>query len=135
MLGDGKLDSLDTRLEQFKLNNATNQNELLVFILDPYSQQRMSNRPQAILREYSQLLDDYKALKRSHGENGKSMKNGDVESNHKTRNPYVLVLIDGNGYIVISPLAFQARSLANLPSSMTSWSAKRRKAECAQPAC
>jgi hypothetical protein len=31
MLADGKIDSLDTHLEQFKLNNQTAQNDLQVY--------------------------------------------------------------------------------------------------------
>ncbi|KAF2642823.1 hypothetical protein P280DRAFT_468135 [Massarina eburnea CBS 473.64] len=84
MLGDAKLDSLDTRLEQFKLNNAANQNDL-----------------QTILKEYSQLLDDYKTLKIAYDAKGNGLKVEELEaiSNIKHRNPYILVLVDGNGYV------------------------------------
>ncbi|KAF1956895.1 hypothetical protein CC80DRAFT_534884 [Byssothecium circinans] len=81
MLGDGKLDSLDTRLEQYKLNNTANQNEL-----------------QTILKEYSQLLDSYKTLKLAHDGRINGVK---VEDALKVnpRSEYILVLVDGNGYI------------------------------------
>ncbi|KAF2652677.1 hypothetical protein K491DRAFT_695392 [Lophiostoma macrostomum CBS 122681] len=85
MLADGKIDSLDTHLEQFKLNNQTNQNDL-----------------QIVLKEYSQLLDDYKTLKQAYIDKGTGVQRGpliDVEDPQGARNPYVLVLIDGNSYI------------------------------------
>ncbi|KAF2261939.1 hypothetical protein CC78DRAFT_421159, partial [Lojkania enalia] len=85
MLSDGKIDSLDTRLEQFRLNNQANQNEL-----------------QVVLKEYSQLLEGYKSLKNAC--EGKAINGGtnvDKSATDKPRNPYVLVLIDGNGYILV----------------------------------
>ncbi|KAH7346028.1 hypothetical protein BKA66DRAFT_433485 [Pyrenochaeta sp. MPI-SDFR-AT-0127] len=84
MLADGKINSMDTHLEEFKLKDHTRQNDL-----------------QNLLKEYGQLLDDYKVLKRVFEE--KSTKNGTAYktgfSIDKARNAYVLVLIDGNGYI------------------------------------
>ncbi|KAF2116207.1 hypothetical protein BDV96DRAFT_573557 [Lophiotrema nucula] len=88
LLADGKVDSLDTHLEQFKLNNETNQNEL-----------------QVLLKEYGQLLDDYKILRKAYQQKGTGVAvplitNGvSSPTQEKPRNPYVLVLIDGNGYI------------------------------------
>ncbi|KAH7068645.1 hypothetical protein FB567DRAFT_482944 [Paraphoma chrysanthemicola] len=88
MLADGKIDSLDTHLEQFKLNNQTAQSDL-----------------QNLLREYGQLLNDYKDLKKTL-ESKKSnagarapAKSAATVAAGKARNPYVLVLIDGDGYI------------------------------------
>ncbi|KAF1967128.1 hypothetical protein BU23DRAFT_543353 [Bimuria novae-zelandiae CBS 107.79] len=87
MLGAAKLDSLDTRLEQFKLSNQNSQHEL-----------------QTLLKEYSQLLEDYKVL--WNAKIREASKSNSVSSNassspvlEKPRNPYVLVLIDGNGYV------------------------------------
>ncbi|KAH7135903.1 hypothetical protein B0J11DRAFT_519510 [Dendryphion nanum] len=80
MLGDGNIDSLDTHLEQFKLNNSTNQNDL-----------------QTILREYTQLLHDYKNLKKSREQDNRKSSSPSLGSNDGKK-PYVSVLIDGNGY-------------------------------------
>ncbi|KAF1833744.1 hypothetical protein BDW02DRAFT_569726 [Decorospora gaudefroyi] len=89
MLADGKIDSLDTHLEQFKLNDQTRQVDL-----------------QNLLKEYSQLLDDYKVLKKAYED--KDVKGGSkaiatptvpMLAAAKPRNPYVLVLVDGNDYI------------------------------------
>jgi hypothetical protein len=51
-----------------------------------------------LIKDYNQLLEDYKALKKSQEING--VRNGDNRSIDSARNPYVLMLIDGNGYIV-----------------------------------
>ncbi|KAF2193391.1 hypothetical protein K469DRAFT_712146 [Zopfia rhizophila CBS 207.26] len=84
MLGDGEVDSFDTHLERFKLINQSNQHEL-----------------QDLLKEYTQVLEKYKDLKNSYNElkDAKEVKKAEKVSNGKARNPYVLVLIDGNGYI------------------------------------
>ncbi|KAJ4359739.1 uncharacterized protein N0V89_000295 [Didymosphaeria variabile] len=89
MLGDAKLNSLDTRLEQFKLSNANSQQEL-----------------QTLLKEYSQLLEDYKALKSyklPEQPKANSVSSASTPVIEKPRNPYVLVLVDGNGYVVSAP--------------------------------
>ncbi|KAF2734279.1 hypothetical protein EJ04DRAFT_577050 [Polyplosphaeria fusca] len=93
LLSESKVDSLDTHLEQFKLNYQNNQNDL-----------------QVILREYSQLLEDYKALRTSYqGKNGISSSstpiNGEAAARETIRNPYILVLVDGNGYVFNDELA------------------------------
>jgi hypothetical protein len=106
MLADGKIDSLDTHLEQFKLNNRTAQSDLQVY--SPFDIENRSSltTTQNLLREYGQLLDDYKDLKKAFETKGsKSVakatpKSSAAASTEKSRNPYVLVLIDGNGYIV-----------------------------------
>ena len=58
---------------------------------------------QIVLKEYSQLLEDYKALKQAY--NDKGAEGGPLISIEEpvpqdSRNPYVLVLVDGNSYIV-----------------------------------
>lgn len=102
MLGSGKLNSLDTRLEQFKLNNTTNQNELQVrHHMTTYCRfTKLTNLAQIVLKEYSQLLEDYRTLKDAFKEQGRGEQFGKIEINEKARNPYVLVLIDGDGYVV-----------------------------------
>ncbi|RYN41530.1 hypothetical protein AA0112_g2417 [Alternaria arborescens] len=89
MLADGKIDSLDTHLEQFKLNDQNRQIDLT-----------------NLLREYGQLLDEYKELKKAYEEKGRSnvvkpaaAGASTVTAAIKPQNPYVLVLIDGNNYI------------------------------------
>ncbi|KAF2130218.1 hypothetical protein P153DRAFT_313837 [Dothidotthia symphoricarpi CBS 119687] len=80
MLADGKIDSLDTRLEQFKLNNQSTQSNL-----------------QNLLRDHGQLLSDYKSLRAAFEEQGSR---GAVKHSSITaHNSYVLMLVDGNGYI------------------------------------
>ncbi|KAL5422498.1 hypothetical protein PMIN04_004640 [Paraphaeosphaeria minitans] len=85
MLGDAKLNSLDTRLEQFKLSNASTQQEL-----------------QNLLKEHTQLLEDYKVLK-THKVTEQAHANGVSSAstlvNEKPRNTYAPVLVDGNGYV------------------------------------
>lgn len=76
MLGENRIDLLDTRLDQFRIQNQTNQIDL-----------------QTILKEYGQLLEDYRGLKKSIDENNHSIPNKDG------RKPYVVLLVDGNGYI------------------------------------
>ncbi|EDU41015.1 conserved hypothetical protein [Pyrenophora tritici-repentis Pt-1C-BFP] len=83
------INSLDTRLEQFKLNDQTRHVDLT-----------------NLLKEYGQLLDEYKTLKNAY-ENSSSRGTtspGAVPTSTESaaaepRNPYVLVLVDGNGYI------------------------------------
>lgn len=83
MLADGKLNSLDTRLEQFKLHNDKGQDEL-----------------KGVLRDYAQLIEDYKSLKRSTEQEANGVLINDTEAPlDKSRNSYFLVLIDGNGYL------------------------------------
>ncbi|OAK96117.1 hypothetical protein IQ06DRAFT_256718 [Phaeosphaeriaceae sp. SRC1lsM3a] len=86
MLAERKIDSLDTHLEQFKLNNRTAQNDL-----------------QNLLKEYGQLLDDYKDLKSQFEAKSATAlpKTTPVVKlpSAKRGNPYVLVLVDGDGYI------------------------------------
>jgi hypothetical protein len=60
------------------------------------------------LREYSQLLHDYKELKNAFDTKGSNPvaittvipRLPEPVEKEKPRNPYVLVLVDGNGYIV-----------------------------------
>jgi hypothetical protein len=63
-----------------------------------------ANHKQNLLREYGQLLDDYKDLKKAFDTKGtKPVARAAVIPKlpaEKPHNPYVLVLIDGNGYIV-----------------------------------
>ncbi|KAL1801577.1 hypothetical protein ACET3X_001919 [Alternaria dauci] len=89
MLADGKIDSLDTHLEQFKLNDRNRQTDLT-----------------SLLREYGQLLDEYKDLKKAYVKEGKNATVTPAATGASTviaatrpQNPYVLVLIDGNNYI------------------------------------
>jgi hypothetical protein len=63
-----------------------------------------ANHTQNLLREYGQLLGDYKDLKKAFDTKGtkpvaRAAVNPKLQA-EKPRNPYVLVLIDGNGYIV-----------------------------------
>ena len=45
MLAESKIDSLDTHLEQFKLNNRTSQNDLQVCAMGPVASTRiLANR-------------------------------------------------------------------------------------------
>ncbi|KAI4658114.1 uncharacterized protein J4E79_007095 [Alternaria viburni] len=89
MLADGKIDSLDTHLEQFKLNDQARQSDLT-----------------NLLKEYGQLLDEYKDLKRAYEQKGNStiaappgIPIQTIATATTARNPYVLMLIDGNNYI------------------------------------
>lgn len=113
MLGDAKLNSLDTRLEQFKLSHANNQQELQVCSFHAtatISWWRSSLSPltylKTLLKGYSQLLEDYKALKNykfPEQPQANGVSSASTPVNEKPRNPYVLVLIDGNGYVVRTP--------------------------------
>ncbi|KAF2468511.1 uncharacterized protein BDR25DRAFT_290224 [Lindgomyces ingoldianus] len=80
MLGDKQIMSLDTHLERFKLQNQVNQTDL-----------------QKVLVEYSQVLEQNKELKKAFDK--KEIGNGNNIPAEKPRNPYILVLVDGNGYI------------------------------------
>ncbi|KAL5118547.1 hypothetical protein ACEQ8H_003562 [Pleosporales sp. CAS-2024a] len=86
MLTEGRIDSLDAHLEQFKLNNRTAQLDL-------------SN----LLKEFGQLLNDYKDLKKAY--DAKFAKAATKNTAAPTRpagqphSPYVLMLVDGDGYI------------------------------------
>jgi hypothetical protein len=59
---------------------------------------------QNLLKEYGQLLDDYKDLKKAFDTKGTKSSGKSAFLPRlpaaKPRDPYVLVLIDGNGYIV-----------------------------------
>jgi hypothetical protein len=69
-----------------------------------------ANASQNLLREYGQLLDDYKVLKKAYEEKGTTNAHvakavatpvvPTVTASKPPRNPYVLVLVDGNNYIV-----------------------------------
>ncbi|CAG5140133.1 uncharacterized protein ALTATR162_LOCUS643 [Alternaria atra] len=87
MLADGKIDSLDTHLEQFKLNDQNRQIDLA-----------------NLLKEYGQLLDEYKDLKKAYEEKGKIAITKPAATSitavtARPQNRYVLVLVDGNNYI------------------------------------
>ncbi|KAF2849894.1 hypothetical protein T440DRAFT_451600 [Plenodomus tracheiphilus IPT5] len=86
MLSDGKIDSLDTHLEQFKLNEDNRQTDL-----------------QNLLREYGTLLEDYKVLKKAFEVKANKstvvLPHRTPSHSGKAREPYVLVLVDGNDYI------------------------------------
>ncbi|EFQ88419.1 hypothetical protein PTT_15704 [Pyrenophora teres f. teres 0-1] len=89
MLADSKINSLDTHLEQFKLNVENRHIDLT-----------------NLLKEYSQLLDEYKVLKNAHEKrssrdttNPGAVATPTVSAPAGPRNPYVLVLVDGNDYI------------------------------------
>jgi hypothetical protein len=66
--------------------------------------QSSTNRNQNLLREYGQLLDDYKDLKKAfETKSSKSVARATAVPKvpvGKHCNSYVLVLVDGNGYIV-----------------------------------
>jgi hypothetical protein len=74
-----------------------------------------ANHKQNLLREYGQLLDDYKDLKKAFDIKGtKPVARAAVVPKlptEKPRNPYVLVLVDGNDYIVSLPILNRATSL------------------------
>ncbi|KAG9187340.1 hypothetical protein G6011_05211 [Alternaria panax] len=87
MLADGKIDSLDTHLEQFKLHDQNRQIDLT-----------------NLLREYGQLLDEYRDLKKAYAESSKRVTTKPAvtpttAATTKPQNSHVLVLIDGNNYI------------------------------------
>jgi hypothetical protein len=113
MLADNKIDSLDTHLEQFKLNNQTSQNDLQVRVVTVDGVSALGillTTDKNLLKEYGQLLDNYKDLKKAFDAKGskavpKATRQAAVATTKAVeapRNPYVLVLIDGNGYIVSS---------------------------------
>jgi hypothetical protein len=56
------------------------------------------------------LIEDYKVLKRSVEEkpkpNGVTISGNGAQVTEKQHNPYLLVLVDGNGYIVSPHLGF-----------------------------
>jgi hypothetical protein len=55
---------------------------------------------QGVLRDYAQLIEDYKTLKRSVEGQGNGVSIGQSEVIEKARSSHVLVLVDGNGYVV-----------------------------------
>ena len=87
------------------------------------------------------MLDDYKALKNAY-ENREIEYNADSEVIATTTvpatagslNPYALVLVDGNDYIVSFVTHLNSMRLI-LCSSMMSWLAIEKRAVCAPLAC
>jgi len=87
------------------------------------------------------LLDEYKVLKNTYEKKavGNTADAGAVAPPRESattgsRNPYVLVLVDGNDYIVSLVTNLDSAMLI-ISSSMMSWSAIKKRVECALPAC
>jgi hypothetical protein len=108
MLPDKKIDSLGAHLEQFKLHDRGRQIDLEVgehrhvpAYLYP------TNSTQNLLTEYHQLLNEYKVLKRAYEEKitnaiakPVAIATSVVAAAKRPLDSYVLVLVDGNDYIV-----------------------------------
>ncbi|CAI6316084.1 unnamed protein product [Periconia digitata] len=86
MSNDRKLNSLDTKLEQFRLSNSRHQDDVQN-IIKGYS---------ALIEEHSRLLDENKVLK---DESIKEAVHVAAFPSRTVPRPYVLVLVDGNNYI------------------------------------
>ena len=105
MLGDNKIDSLDTHLEQFKLVDQTRQRDLQVpAILPPWLAYAIPNTCQNLLKEYSQLLVDYRGLRNTLEDERTRKQAVNVRvpapaAPNLGRSSYVLVLVDANDYV------------------------------------
>ncbi|KAM0718103.1 hypothetical protein Q7P37_006435 [Cladosporium fusiforme] len=82
MLGDNELAATSTQLQDFLLAN-TKQQETL----------------SEVLEKYGKLIEDYKRLKSDYEEERDSRERYKQMARGQERNPFVLVLVDGDGYI------------------------------------
>lgn len=82
MLGDNDLAATGLRLQHFRSANAKHQGTL-----------------SEVLEKYGRLIEDYKRLKSDYEEERDSRERYKQMARGQERNPFVLVLVDGDGYI------------------------------------
>jgi hypothetical protein len=75
-------------------------NSRLVHLLPERAVHQLTLNVQVILKEFSQLLEDYQVLKKKALESKDERQDGVQIVNQAIRKPYVLMLVDGNNYIV-----------------------------------
>lgn len=82
MLGESELEGLDRQLASFRVASSQHHDTL-----------------QEILERYAQLTEDYRRLRSDYEEEKESREKYKKLARGQERNPFVLVLIDGDGYI------------------------------------
>ncbi|KAF1356314.1 hypothetical protein BDV97DRAFT_4773 [Delphinella strobiligena] len=82
MLNENELEGLDRELSDFRLANSKHHDSL-----------------QELTDNYSQLLEDYRRLRSDYEEEKESREKYKKLARGQERNPFVLVLVDGDGYI------------------------------------
>lgn len=82
MIGDGELDQTTAQLGQVQLDHTKHQERLT-----------------EVLQKYGTLIEDYKRLKSDFEEERDSRERYKQMARGSERNPFVLVLVDGDGYI------------------------------------
>ena len=94
-----------------------------------------TNPMQNLVKEYGQLIQEYKVLKQAYEKEKASPFAGSSTTVAETRprDPYVLMLVDGNDYIV-SRMPLRSWALLTLYSSTMNSSVRKKKAACVLPA-
>lgn len=82
MLNENELEGLDRELSDFRLANSKHHDSL-----------------QELTNNYAQLLEDYRRLRSDYEEEKESREKYKKLARGQERNPFVLVLVDGDGYI------------------------------------
>lgn len=82
MLGDAELEALDAQLGDFSVSS-TKHHDIL----------------QAVIQKYGKLLENYRILRSDYEEEKESRERYKKLSRERVHNPFVLVLVDGDGYI------------------------------------
>lgn len=83
MLGEGELNSLDRQLSDFTVATKSRQDAL-----------------DELVTSYGKLLENYRSLRSDYEEEKESREKYKRMARGQERNPFVLVLIDADGYIV-----------------------------------
>lgn len=81
MLGDAQLDACESQLRSFRMMNGQYYETL-----------------QEILRKYESLVEDYRMLRSDYEEEKENREKYKRQARGQEKNPFVLVLVDGDGY-------------------------------------
>lgn len=82
MLGDAQLDACEAQLRSFRMMNGQYYETI-----------------QDILRKYESLVEDYRMLRSDYEEEKENREKYKRQARGQEKNPFVLVLVDGDGYI------------------------------------
>lgn len=98
---------------------------------------RKDNTLTDILARYETLLGDYKRLKSDYEEEREARERWKQQARGQERNPFVLVLVDADGYVFDDDCRLNSPTLPylRLPSLLTLVSSNRRRPRGRRPCC
>ncbi|KAL1637779.1 hypothetical protein SLS56_000334 [Neofusicoccum ribis] len=92
MLGDAQLDASEAQIRSFRMMNGQYYETL-----------------QEILRKYENLVDDYRMLRSDYEEEKENREKYKRQARGQEKNPFVLLLVDGDGYLFKDHLVSNGR--------------------------